>query len=59
MTICTRCRKEIATGQEVVEKGLLRKKSYHRECMPIEKDDRSIAATCVNPDDDAKHLPHF
>jgi hypothetical protein len=59
MAICAECRKEIARGQEVVKKGFLGKKSYHRECMPIEKDDRPIAATCINPDGDAKHLPHL
>jgi hypothetical protein len=28
---CAKCGKEITAGQEV-KKGLLRKKSYHKEC---------------------------
>jgi hypothetical protein len=58
MAICAKCRKEIATGQEEVEKkGLLGKKRYHKECMPIDERHRTMSATCVNPD--REHIPHL
>ncbi len=38
MVDCARCGVEIAAGQEVVKKGFLDKKSYHKECVPTERE---------------------
>jgi hypothetical protein len=56
MVDCAKCRKEIATGQEVVKKGFLGKKSYHMECAPTKPENgRPISLACPEHGEEARH----